>query len=200
MITAAPREQSIDAVTMLPLLEQRPTAPRNREHIGIAAYRMLTGCHPADACIDDDFSFDRHVLASILAVAAMENGAVTERAGLAATTLPVSWRNGFRRPAAWASRGARKDAVADDDEIAMVRDLLLAQRSSEGDIGRWLAAMIARRCDGAEPSVGRPRLARPLRTDPAAGAPFRSARRAQHQEYAVEAILLSHALRGSTAS
>ncbi len=48
---------------------------------------MLTGCHPADATIDDDFSFDRHVLASILAVAAMENGAVTERAGLAAADL-----------------------------------------------------------------------------------------------------------------
>lgn len=147
MITAVPREQSIDAVTMLPLLEPQPTAPRNREHIGTAAYRMLTGCHPADASIDDDFSFDRHVLASILAVAAMENGAVTERAGLAMADLASLIAQWF--PAAcgmgvvWCARDADEDA--EDEEIAMVRDLLLANRSSQGDAGRWLAAMIARR-------------------------------------------------------
>jgi nitrogen fixation protein NifQ len=33
----------------------------------------------------------------------------------------------------------------DEDEIAMVRDLLLANRSTEGEDGRLLAAMIARR-------------------------------------------------------
>ncbi|MFH0302819.1 nitrogen fixation protein NifQ, partial [Bradyrhizobium sp. 31Argb] len=33
----------------------------------------------------------------------------------------------------------------ESDEGAMLRDLLLTQRSTEGDIGNWLAAMIARR-------------------------------------------------------
>jgi nitrogen fixation protein NifQ len=33
----------------------------------------------------------------------------------------------------------------DADEIEMVRELLLENRSSEGECGRWLAAMIARR-------------------------------------------------------
>jgi nitrogen fixation protein NifQ len=137
-------EQSIDAVTMLPLLEE-PTAPRDREHIGTAAYRMLTGCHPAEATIDDDSSFDRHVLASILAAAAMENGSVAERAGLAAADLAALMAQWFPaacgQGVAWHAQGT----VAGDDEIAMVRDLLLAQRSSEGDSGRWLASMIARR-------------------------------------------------------
>lgn len=144
MIAAAPREQSIDAVSMLPVVEQ-PTAPRGREHIGTAAYRALTGCHPADAVIDDDSVFDRHVLASILAVAAMEDGAVAERAGLAAADLASLLAQWF--PAACGTGVAwfAQDADAEDDEIAMVRDLLLAHRSSEGDTGRWLAAMIARR-------------------------------------------------------
>jgi nitrogen fixation protein NifQ len=142
VIIAAPR--TIDAVSAIPLLE--PLAlPHDREHVGTAAYRALTGCHPADAIIDDDFSFDRHVLASILAVAAMENGAVAERAGLAAADLsgllaqwfPATCRLGL----AWCA----DDKSADDDEIAMVRDLLLAHRSSVGETGRWLAAMVARR-------------------------------------------------------
>lgn len=144
MTTAAPYEQSVDAISALQALQQ-PDVPRNREHIGTAAYRALIGCHPADAVIDDDFSFDRHALASILAVAAMENGAMAEGAGLAAADLanlmaqwfPAACATGI----AWHARGAE----VEDDEIAMVRDLLLAQRSSEGDAGRWLAAMIARR-------------------------------------------------------
>ena len=142
MITAAP--QTIDAVSAIPLLE--PLAlPHDREHVGTAAYRALTGCHPADAIIDDDFSFDRHVLASILAVAAMEDGAMAARAGLAAADLvslmaqwfPVAGGSGI----AWFTQ----DKDTDDDEVAMVRGLLLAHRSSAGDVGRWLAAMIARR-------------------------------------------------------
>ncbi|MFZ2158578.1 MAG: nitrogen fixation protein NifQ [Bradyrhizobium sp.] len=124
---------------------EQPTAPRGREHIGTAAYRALTGCHPADAVIDDDAGFDGHVLASILAVAAMEDGAVAERAGLAAADLASLLARWF--PAACGTGVAwyAQDADAEDDEIAMVRDLLLAHRSSEGDTGRWLAAMIARR-------------------------------------------------------
>ncbi len=144
MTTAAPREQSIDAGSALHAVEQLDT-PRDRGHVGTAAYRLLTGCHPADAAVDDDFSFDRHVLASILAVAAMEDGAMAARAGLAAADLvslmaqwfPVAGGSGI----AWFTQ----DKDTDDEEVAMVRDLLLAHRSSEDDIGRWLAAMIARR-------------------------------------------------------
>jgi nitrogen fixation protein NifQ len=142
--TAAPREQSIDAGSALHAVEQLDP-PRDRGHVGTAAYRLLTGGHPADAAVDDDFSFDRHVLASILAVAAMEEGAMAARAGLAAADLvslmaqwfPVAGGSGI----AWFTQ----DKDIDDDEVAMVRDLLLAHRSSEGDVGRWLAAMIARR-------------------------------------------------------
>jgi nitrogen fixation protein NifQ len=106
---------------------------------------MLTGCHPADAVIDDDFSFDRHVLASILAVAAMENGPVAGRAGLAAADFASLMAQWFPAACAMGVAWDARDTVAEDDEIAMVRDLLLAQRSSEGHAGRWLAAMIARR-------------------------------------------------------
>jgi nitrogen fixation protein NifQ len=144
VITAAAREQSIDTASALPALQ--PTGlPHGREHIGAAAYRMLAGCHPADAIIDDDFSFDRHVLASILAVAAMENGAVAERAGLAAPDFASLMAQWFPAACGMGIAWRAQEAAVEDDEVAMVRDLLLAQRSSEGHAGRWLAAMIARR-------------------------------------------------------
>jgi nitrogen fixation protein NifQ len=145
VLAAAPFEPSIDASSAFPGLEQ-PKAPRERQHdIGVAAYRMLTGCHPADAVIDDDFSFDRHVLASILAVASMENGAVAERTGLAAADLASLMAHWFPAACGLGVAGRAQDPDADDDEVAMVRDLLLAHRSSEDEVGRWLAAMIARR-------------------------------------------------------
>ena len=144
MIAAAPLERSIDAVSALQALPTADVAQES-ERIGAAAYRLLTGYHPADAAIDDDFSFDRHVLASILAVAAMENGAVAERAGLAAEDLANLMAQWFPAACAMGVAWHAEDARADDDEVAMVRDLLLAERSSEGDAGRFLAAMIARR-------------------------------------------------------
>jgi nitrogen fixation protein NifQ len=108
-------------------------------------YRMLIGCDPADAAVEGDASFDRHVLASILAVAAMEGGAVAERAGLSAvelTPLITQWFPAARGAiAAWSVPTGRPE----DEEIAMVRDLLQAQRSTEGDLGAWLASMVARR-------------------------------------------------------
>lgn len=114
-------------------------------HLGSATYRRLRGCDPADAVIDDDDSFDRHILASILAVSATERGAVAERVGLTPGDLAeliVRWfPSGHDLIAAWCIEAAR----ADEDEIAMVRDLLLANRSTDGEIGCWLAAMVARR-------------------------------------------------------
>ncbi|HVQ72601.1 MAG TPA: nitrogen fixation protein NifQ [Bradyrhizobium sp.] len=142
-MAAAPLELSISAVPQqaLPMSD----VAQKSEHLGAVTYRLLTGCHPADAVIDDDFSFDRHVLASILAVAAMEKGTVAERAGLAARDLANLMAHWF--PAACATGVAwhTQDTTAEDEEVAMVRDLLLAARSSEGDAGRFLAAMIARR-------------------------------------------------------
>jgi nitrogen fixation protein NifQ len=142
VITAAAREQTVTALQ----IPEQPDTLCAREHVGTAAYRALTGCHPADAIIDDDLSFDRHVLASILAVAAMEDGELAERAGLAlsdVTSLLARWfPNACSLGVAWYAQEVRAE---DDDETAMVRDLLLAHRSSEGDEGRWLAAMIARR-------------------------------------------------------
>jgi len=144
-MAAAPVEQSIDAVSVLQALPTADVAPRS-ERRGAAAYRLLTGYHPADVAIDDGFSFDRHVLASILAVAAVESGAVAERAGLAAQDLANLMAHWFPAAcamgAAWSAEVAKSD---DDEEVAMVRDLLLAQRSSQGETGRLLAAMIARR-------------------------------------------------------
>ena len=143
MIAAAPFEQSITLALSLPAAELSGQ-PRERDHVGATVYRILTGSRPADAVIDDDFSFDRHVLASILAVAAMETGPVAERAGLTAADLASLMAQWF--PAACGMGIACvQDGAVDDDETAMVRDLLLAQRSSDGDAGRFLAAMIARR-------------------------------------------------------
>jgi nitrogen fixation protein NifQ len=113
--------------------------------VGAAAYRLLTGCDPADASIEDDASFDRHVLASILAVAAMEDGTVAERAGLANGDLIRLIEREFPSARdvipAWCAPAGQ----AEDEETAMVRDLLLANRSADSDISRWLSAMVARR-------------------------------------------------------
>jgi nitrogen fixation protein NifQ len=142
MIITEAGEPSTDpgAVSLKPRAE-----PGRGERTGPAIYQMLTGCHPADAAIEDNASFDRHVLASILAVAATEGDAVAERAGLATdelATLIADWFPSARGViVAW----RQPTGHAEDDEVAMVRDLLLAQRSTEGDAGRWLAAMIARR-------------------------------------------------------
>jgi nitrogen fixation protein NifQ len=143
---AIPLEQFVDpgSAVLLPL-----TQPEGRdgdcELTGHAIYRMLTGSDPADADIAEDGSFDRHVLASILAVAATEGGSVAERVGLPAGDLAALIAQLFPSAhgvvAAWSAQAGKTE----DDEIAMVRDLLLTQRSSTGDVGRWLAAMIARR-------------------------------------------------------
>jgi nitrogen fixation protein NifQ len=116
-----------------------------RTNAGTATYRMLMDCDPADAVIGDDANFDRHVFASILAVSAMQGAGVGERAGLAPDDLSALLACEFPAvrdvAAAWSEPASR----AEDDEIAMVRDLLLANRSNECDASRWLAAMIARR-------------------------------------------------------
>jgi nitrogen fixation protein NifQ len=120
-------------------------ADDDRRHHGREVYRKLTGTDPADADIEDDDSFDRHVMASILAVSATEGGTVGERAGLSTIDLVGLIAEMF--PSSCASMLLINGVaiLAEDDEITMVRDLLSAQRSTEGDVGRWLAAMVARR-------------------------------------------------------
>lgn len=110
----------------------------------IASYRLLTGMDPADADISNDFSFDRHVLACILAAGVMESGLLFEKVGLSSDELAGLLEQEFPsfRIKGDDLLGSKRD---DNDEVTMVRDLLLAQRSTEGDTSRWLAAMIARR-------------------------------------------------------
>jgi nitrogen fixation protein NifQ len=131
--------------SVVPAPALRGSADLVCERSGIATYRLLTGCNPVEAVIADDRDFDRHVLASILAAAAMEGEAIAERVGVAADELAELVSQYFpvagNKLAAWCAPAG----LAEDDEVGMVRDLLLAQRSSDGDIGRWLAAMIARR-------------------------------------------------------
>ncbi len=140
---AAQRENVIDGAAALQM--QAPVAGGGIELEGVMAYRMLSGCNPREAVIDDDISFDRHVLASILAASAMEQGGIGGGAGLAAADLAGMIAQWFPWAEDAAVEWCRDAVAADDDEATMVRDLLLMQRSTDGDIGRWLAAMVARR-------------------------------------------------------
>lgn len=125
-----------------------PLNPRTEPSAQIAAsiYQLLTGFDPAEAVIDRDESFDRHILASILAVSAAEPGVVAERVGLTPDQLGdllAQWFPMARvSPGEWWCRAPEKP---EDDETAMVRELLQKQCSSDGATGQWLAAMLARR-------------------------------------------------------
>jgi nitrogen fixation protein NifQ len=114
-------------------------------HIGAATYLMLTGRDAATADVQDDASFDRHVLASILSVAAMEGGVLADRAGLPAAELAVLIEQQFPLARSVVPVWCEASGPGEDEEVAMVRELLLGRRSTEGDVGRWLAAMVARR-------------------------------------------------------
>ncbi len=146
MTLTATREDRIDpALGFLRPLSQLGRARDPAEHPGIAAYRLLTGVTPDTVVADEDIAFDRHVLASIIAVAAMEGAPVAERVGLSPCELSELIDQWFplarTHTAAWIAQAA----TPVDEEVAMVRDLLRTKCSSQGDTGRWLAAMIARR-------------------------------------------------------
>ena len=114
-------------------------------NVGVQTYGMLTGHNPADAVLTDESSFDRHVFASILAVAALQGEEVGEGAGLAAGDLAALLAQEFPAARDVAASWSRPSGKPEDDEIGMVRDLLLANRSTDCEISRWLAFMIARR-------------------------------------------------------
>jgi nitrogen fixation protein NifQ len=146
-VNAAPRCEDLaepSAAHPLPFAE---TAGEHSDcaHLGSATYHMLTGCLSADAATWDNVDFDRHVFASILAVAATESGTITERSGLAPGDLAQLITQWFPNAIPAVAASPLKDRLVDDDEVAMLRDLLLAYRSTKGDTGRWLAAMVARR-------------------------------------------------------
>jgi nitrogen fixation protein NifQ len=146
VIATAPRETASNpALVTLGLTAQISERGGCRTQRGAATYRKLTGTDPADAIIDDDDSFDGHVFASILAVATMESDAVAQLAGLAADDLGALIARWFPAAREVAAGWCTQASCAEDEEIAMVRGLLLANRSTEGDTGRWLASMIARR-------------------------------------------------------
>jgi nitrogen fixation protein NifQ len=116
-----------------------------RAACGATAYLLLTGCDVATARIDDDRAFDRHVFASLLAVAAAEGGVVGDRVGLADDDLTALMERWFPMALDIVERWHPTTVAAEDDEIAMVRDLLLAHRTTADEDSRWLAFMIARR-------------------------------------------------------
>ncbi|NOJ44749.1 nitrogen fixation protein NifQ [Bradyrhizobium archetypum] len=128
-----------------PLMAARATEANDERHRGIATYRLLTGADPADADINSDSNFDRHVLASILAAATMDGGLVSEKVGLSSHELAALLEQYFPSIRINAEELLLRVKRNESEETAMLRDLLLAQRSTEGDIGNWLAAMIARR-------------------------------------------------------
>jgi nitrogen fixation protein NifQ len=112
---------------------------------GAAGYFLLTGCDVAAACIEDDRAFDRHVFASLLAVAASEGGVIADRVGLGDDDLAGLMERWFPQAVDVFERWRPTMIAPEDDEISMVRDLLLAHRSTEGEDSRWLAFVIARR-------------------------------------------------------
>jgi nitrogen fixation protein NifQ len=122
-----------------------PWHDRATRHAGIAFYRFLTGHEPAEADIREDEDFDQHVLASILSAAAMDGGSIAERAGLAGHEFSALLAQRFPLIEVSVPLRLLPPDLIEDDEREMVHHLLLAQRSTEGDVGRWLAAMIARR-------------------------------------------------------
>jgi nitrogen fixation protein NifQ len=110
-----------------------------------SAYQSLTGLAPENAAVENDEDFDKHVLASILALALTEGSGVAERAGLPPEDLDALLAQWFSQSDRRRQNYGEGYGELDREEIEMVRDLLLANRSSQGDIGRWLAAMVARR-------------------------------------------------------
>ncbi|OSJ19161.1 nitrogen fixation protein NifQ [Bradyrhizobium canariense] len=108
-------------------------------------YKLLTGRHPAEVDISDNDDFDRHVLACILATSAMDRGQLPERADLTNQELNALLVQYFPSAPVRSCTWREQSALPALDETVMVRDLLLAQRSTHGEVGGWLATMIARR-------------------------------------------------------
>lgn len=136
----APERTSLHDATLPPIIAARADIDG-----GIAAYAALTGQCPAQARIGSNHDFDRHVLASLLSIGISDGGALAARLGLSDDDLAELVGRWFPHAGRRIATLSCDVGVTDDDEVAMVRDLLLAHRSTPGEEGRWLAAMIARR-------------------------------------------------------
>ena len=108
-------------------------------------YFALTGWHPADAAIDDDGEFDVHVFASMIAVAAAQGAAVHAHLGLSIGDFRALLDRFFSGACDVFCACDTEHPCGEDDEVAMVRGLLLVHRSIESEENMWLASMIARR-------------------------------------------------------
>lgn len=110
---------------------------------GRATYRFLTGRDPDHAEIDTDHSFDAHVLASILAIATTEDGALSTQTGLPPGDLDALAAKWF--PHARRAIASNAGAFVEDEEATLLGDLLLSQATAPSAESRWLAQMVARR-------------------------------------------------------
>jgi hypothetical protein len=157
-------------------------------------YFALTGWHPADAAIDDDGEFDVHVFASMIAVAAAQGTAVHAHLGLSIGDFRAMLDRFFSGACDVFCACDTEHPYGEDDEVAMVRSLLLAHRSIENEENGWLASNRPTR-GRTKPFVGRPGPAQSRGTIAAARSPLRSACSAEHPQHALEAVFLSHAVR-----
>jgi nitrogen fixation protein NifQ len=136
----------VNVRTVVDMHAAEPCAPRASALLASDAYRLLTGVAPDCIDVGDDDEFDRHVLASIVSIAVSEGGAVAPRVGLSARDLSELLKTHF--PSSQLPPLNDPEGDADEayrDEIEVVHEVLSANRSSGGDYGARLAAIVARR-------------------------------------------------------
>ena len=155
-------------------------------------YFALTGWHPADAADDDDREFDVHVFASIIAVAAAQGSAVHAHLGLSIGDFRALLDRRFPGACDVFCACDMEHSYGEDDEVAMVRGLLLAYRSTEGEESRWLRIDDRTARGRTQPSVGRSGSAQSSGAIATARAPLCAACGAEYPQHALEAFLLSH--------
>lgn len=122
-------------------MPNRPSPDRFTSRTSL--YRLLMGFSPNEVCIADDRDFDAHVFASLIAVAAAGSGPLNEGLGLTCADTAALIESRF--PQACLHFTHDDFDIGADEEIVMVRDLLLAHRTTSGEDGRLLSFMIARR-------------------------------------------------------
>jgi nitrogen fixation protein NifQ len=129
------------------LHDQALSACGSETSTAATVYRKLTGVPPEMADMDSDENFDRHVLACVLSLAATGPASMTAQTGLTKGELEALISRTFvdSEFAVPQEDESARAAGVDEDEIESVRDLLSANRSTQGDCGHWLAAMVARR-------------------------------------------------------
>lgn len=107
-------------------------------------YLALTGWYPDEATLDDEQEFDTHVIASIVAIGAAQGSAVHAHLGLSVADFRALVERLFHGASEMFCACEVDRASPEDEEVTMVRSLLMAHRSFDTDESRWLASMIAR--------------------------------------------------------